>query len=55
MRISHSSYQKYIDSLLEEIRGEKLYSPLLLNNKSLLEVRKVTEETIFFTLLLLNN
>lgn len=36
MRISHSSYQKYINSLLEEIRGEKLYSPLLLNNKSLL-------------------
>lgn len=36
MRISHSSYQKYIVSLLEEIKGEKLYSPLLLNNKSLL-------------------
>lgn len=36
MRISHSSYQKYIISLLEEIKGEKLYSPLLLNNKSLL-------------------
>ena len=36
MRISHSSYQKYIVSLLEEIKEEKLYSPLLLNNKSLL-------------------
>lgn len=35
MRISHSSYKTYIAKLNEEIKGEKLYSPLLLNNKTL--------------------
>ena len=35
MRLSHSSYQKYIEKLGDEIRDSKLYSPLLLNNKTL--------------------
>ena len=35
MRISHSSYKAYIEKLNKEIKGEKLFSPLLLNNKTL--------------------
>ena len=35
MRISHSSYKKYIESIREEIENEKLFSPLLLNNKTI--------------------
>ena len=36
MRIKHSSYTKYIDSLNKELIGKEIYSPLLLNNKTLL-------------------
>ena len=36
MRLSHSSYQKYIEKLLREIKEEKVYSPLLLNNKTII-------------------
>ena len=35
MRISHSSYKSYIEKLNKEIKEEKLFSPLLLNNKTL--------------------
>lgn len=35
MRLSHSSYQNYIKKLSAEIVDVKLYSPLLLNNKTL--------------------
>ncbi len=35
MRLSHSSYQNYIQKLRDEIIDEKLYSPLLLNNKTI--------------------
>ena len=35
MRISHLSYQKYIDSIKNQLIGEKLYSPILLNNRTL--------------------
>lgn len=35
MRISHSSYRSYIEKLNKEIKEEKLFSPLLLNNKTL--------------------
>ena len=36
MRISHSSYQKYIQNLAKEIDGKLLYSPILINNETLL-------------------
>lgn len=35
MRLSHLSYQKYIEKLNVEINGEPLHSPLLLNNHTL--------------------
>ena len=35
MRISHSSYSSYIKKLSSDLSGAKLYSPLLLNNKTL--------------------
>ena len=35
MRISHSSYQKYLENVASEIISEKLFSPLLINNKTL--------------------
>lgn len=34
MRISHSSYQKYIENLKKEIEGKTLFSPILLNNET---------------------
>ena len=34
MRILHSSYQKYIESVNESLKGEELYSPVLLNNET---------------------
>ena len=40
MHIEHSSYKKYTDSISEKLVGEKLFSPLLLN-----------EETIVFPLM----
>ena len=36
MRISHSSYQKYIQNLAKEINGKLLFSPILINNETLL-------------------
>lgn len=36
MRISHSSYQNYIAKLAKEIDGKVLYSPILINNETLL-------------------
>ena len=36
MRISHSSYQKYINKLASEIDGKLLFSPILINNETLL-------------------
>ena len=36
MRISHSSYQKYIEILSSEIEGKLLFSPILINNETLL-------------------
>jgi len=36
MRISHSSYQKYIKILSSEIEGKLLFSPILINNETLL-------------------
>lgn len=36
MRISHSSYQKYIEKLAKEIDGKLLFSPILINNETLL-------------------
>ena len=36
MRIKHLDYSKYLASLLEEIKEKEIYSPLLLNNKTLL-------------------
>ena len=36
MRISHSSYQKYIENLSKEIDGKLLFSPILINNETLL-------------------
>ena len=36
MRISHSSYQKYIENLAKEIEGKTLYSPILINNETIL-------------------
>ena len=36
MRISHSSYQKYIKNLSKEINGKLLFSPILINNETLL-------------------
>ena len=36
MRISHSSYQKYIGKLSQEIDGKLLFSPILINNETLL-------------------
>ena len=36
MRISHSSYQKYIEKLSQEIDGKLLFSPILINNETLL-------------------
>ena len=35
MRVSHSSYKQYIENLAKQIDGESLYSPLLLNNKTI--------------------
>lgn len=35
MRISHSSLTKYIEKLNDEIKEEKLFSPVLLNNRTL--------------------
>ena len=36
MRISHSSYQKYIENLSKEVEGKLLFSPILINNETLL-------------------
>ena len=36
MRISHSSYQNYIANLAKEIDGKVLFSPILINNETLL-------------------
>lgn len=36
MRISHSSYQNYIAKLAKEINGKVLFSPILINNETLL-------------------
>ena len=36
MRISHSSYQKYIEKLSNEIDGKLLFSPILINNETML-------------------
>lgn len=36
MRISHSSYQNYIQNLAKEIDGKLLFSPILINNETLL-------------------
>jgi len=36
MRISHKSYQNYIENLAKEIEGKTLYSPILINNETLL-------------------
>ena len=36
MRISHSNYQKYIQNLAKEIDGKLLFSPILINNETLL-------------------
>ena len=36
MRISHSSYQKYIEKFAKEIDGKLLFSPILINNETLL-------------------
>ncbi len=36
MRISHSSYQNYIQNLAKEIEGKLLFSPILINNETLL-------------------
>ena len=36
MRISHSSYQKYIENLAKEVEGKLLFSPILINNETLL-------------------
>ena len=36
MRISHSSYQKYIQNLAKETDGKLLFSPILINNETLL-------------------
>ena len=36
MRISHASYQKYIDKFAKEIEGKLLFSPILINNETLL-------------------
>ena len=36
MRISHSSYQKYIEKLSKEIDGKLLFSPILINNETML-------------------
>lgn len=36
MRISHSSYQNYIKKLSKEIEGKTLFSPILINNETLL-------------------
>ena len=36
MRISHSSYQKYIEKLSREIDEKLLFSPILMNNETLL-------------------
>lgn len=36
MRISHSSYQKYIEVLAKEIEGKTLFSPILINNETML-------------------
>ena len=36
MRIKHQEYSNYLSSLIKEIGGKEIYSPLLLNNKTLL-------------------
>ena len=36
MRISHSSYKKYIEKLSNEIEGKLLFSPILMNNETML-------------------
>ena len=36
MRISHSSYQKYIENLSKEVEGKLLFFPILINNETLL-------------------
>ena len=36
MRISHSSYQKYIENLAKEVKGKLLFFPILINNETLL-------------------
>ena len=36
MRISHSNYQKYIEKLSKEIDGKLLFSPILINNETML-------------------
>ena len=36
MRISHSSYKKYIEKLSNEIDGKLLFSPILINNETML-------------------
>ena len=35
MRLSHSSYKKYLEKIKPEICGESFHSPLLLNNRTL--------------------
>lgn len=36
MRISHSSYQNYIEKLGKELEGKTLFSPILINNETLI-------------------
>ena len=36
MRISHSSYKKYIEKISKEIDGKLLFSPILINNETML-------------------
>lgn len=51
MRISHSSYKKYIEQIKSELVEEKLYSPVLLNNKTLLfPFMEKNKEVLFLSL-----
>ena len=51
MRISHSSYKKYIESLNKDIKDEKVFTPVLLNNKTIVfPLMERNREAIFVSL-----
>ena len=53
MRLSHSSYKSYLENLKRKYQGQKLFSPLLLNEESI--IFPLMEETRKSLVISLNN